>query len=144
MTRLMRRCLALSFTEHGLLVEAAVLAVLVAAGLRLGRLSTLRPLLAFCARRPRVRATSATAGAVAWAVTAAARRLPGCDTCLVKALTAEVMLRRRKLPSTFRLGVRPAGGTLVAHAWVESGGDVVLGALADLASYQVLSGENMR
>ena len=141
----MRRCLALRLGEHHPIVEAAVLVGLVGAGLRLGRFSMLRAILAFCARARLIRAMPAgTVGAVAGAVTAVARRLPGCNTCLVKALATDVMLRRRGLSSTLHLGVRPPGlGTLDAHAWIDSDGAVVMGALEDLGSYTVLSGARL-
>jgi len=104
----------------------------------------LRSILAFCARARPIRATPSSAVAVAWAVTAVARRLPGCNTCLVKALATDVMLRRRGLSSTLHLGVRPPGlGTLDAHAWIDSDGAVVMGALEDLGSYTVLSGARL-
>lgn len=61
------------------------------------------------------------------AVDAAPRAVPSM-TCLVKALTAHVLLRRRGLPSTIHLGMRPeAQVPRSAHAWVTSGGDVVVG-----------------
>jgi hypothetical protein len=78
---------------------------------------------------------------IAWAVTAAARRLPSRTTCLVEALAADAMLRRRGFASTLRIGVRePAAAVpLDAHAWVECEGSVVIGELANLSDYVVFS-----
>ena len=74
------------------------------------------------------------------ATRAAARRLPG-TTCLVEALAAEAMLRRRGVASTLHIGVRaPVLATpLDAHAWLECDGVVVVGDSADLAHYRVLT-----
>ncbi len=53
---------------------------------------------------------------------------PGLGNCLVKAVAAVTLLRRHELPGSLCIGVaRKAGGGLEAHAWVESGGEVLLG-----------------
>ncbi len=50
------------------------------------------------------------------------------STCLGRALTAWVMLRRRGIPSVVRLGVTAsAENGFGAHAWLECGGRSVLG-----------------
>jgi hypothetical protein len=64
---------------------------------------------------------------VVWAVGRASRAIPGA-TCLTQALAAQLLLSRRGLPSRLRIGVtRAHGGGLRAHAWLESGGVVVIG-----------------
>jgi hypothetical protein len=78
---------------------------------------------------------------VAWSVTAAARRLPGMS-CLVEALAAQRMLRRRHVACDVRLGVHAdrAQGTLpFAHAWLECQGQVVVGQVDDLGKFAVLT-----
>jgi hypothetical protein len=45
--------------------------------------------------------------------------------CLHRALVLHFWLRDRSLPSQLRIGVRTAGGVLVAHAWIELDGNVV-------------------
>lgn len=73
--------------------------------------------------------TSRQADRIAWAVQTAARQVPWPANCLVQALAATRMLRRRGIPSTLYFGVdRGPGQTLEAHAWVvagdaEDGGD---------------------
>jgi len=58
----------------------------------------------------------------------AERRLPWKTTCLVAALAARAMLRRRGMDSVLRFGVRRgADGRLGAHAWLEAGGGIVCG-----------------
>jgi len=55
-------------------------------------------------------------------------------TCLVKAVAAKRMLARRSIPATIRLGINHAvpaeGASWEAHAWMEIGDKVVLGANA--------------
>ena len=75
---------------------------------------------------------------IAWAITAVGSRLWG-TTCLVEALAADVMLRRHGHASTLKLGVRRGAATVDAHAWVECGGSVVVGAGSPLEEYSVLS-----
>jgi hypothetical protein len=60
--------------------------------------------------------------------------------CLPQALVAHVLLRRAPLPAHLRIGTRlNAAGSVEAHAWVENGGRVVMGDLADLDSYTPLA-----
>jgi hypothetical protein len=78
-------------------------------------------------RRPAMRDTQTAAQDVVWAVRSVSRVVPGA-TCLTQALAAQVLLSRRGCMSRVRIGVArgPAGG-LLAHAWLESDGVVVLG-----------------
>jgi len=79
-------------------------------------------------RVPASRAPSTTAG-IASAVERASRLLPGTTSCLAKAVAARMLLAQRGLVADILIGVmRGPGGTLDAHAWVESEGRVVLGA----------------
>ena len=49
-------------------------------------------------------------------------RLPWDSSCLVRALAAQLMLRRRNLPTVLQLGVRAGPATeLSAHAWLTCG-----------------------
>jgi len=59
----------------------------------------------------------------------AQRVVPGA-TCLPQALAAEALLKRGGLPADLRIGVmKGASGKLLAHAWVESDGRIVVGDL---------------
>lgn len=60
------------------------------------------------------------------AVDGVANRLPWRPRCLVRAVAAQRMLRRRGWPALLHLGVAP-GPPLRAHAWVTSDGHVVVG-----------------
>lgn len=65
---------------------------------------------------------------ISWTVTVASRYVPGAETCLVQALAANFLLRRRGYPAYLRLGVvKNEKGDLEAHAWVECDGAVIIG-----------------
>lgn len=66
---------------------------------------------------------------VGWAVEQISYRTPWESKCLVKALTAQIMLARRKISSTLYLGVgKGKDNKLLAHAWVRSGQVIITGA----------------
>jgi transglutaminase superfamily protein len=68
------------------------------------------------------------ARAVAWAVAAAARRMPFEATCLPQAIAAQAMLRRRGVAASVYLGAgRDEEGRMEAHAWVDAAGIGVTG-----------------
>ncbi len=48
-------------------------------------------------------------------------------TCLSAAVAGWLMLRRRRVHSVVRIGARRRASGLIAHAWLEHGGTVVLG-----------------
>jgi Transglutaminase-like superfamily len=123
-------------------VEALVLLIWARASLWMLPFATCRRTLArLCplVRRPAHDDSDALA-TIASAVRRAARCLPG-TTCLVEAVAAEAMLRRRGYPATLKFGVRPpvAGARLDAHAWTECGGIVVVGGGVDLDEYAVFA-----
>jgi hypothetical protein len=71
---------------------------------------------------------NSTAFAVRRAILRAGGRLPWHSSCLVRALAAQMMLRRRRLPSVLQLGVRAGAATeLSAHAWLKCGDIDVVG-----------------
>jgi hypothetical protein len=49
-------------------------------------------------------------------------------SCLASALAAHAMLRRRGIVSRLCLGVAADEGAVAAHAWIEVGRDVIVGA----------------
>jgi hypothetical protein len=63
--------------------------------------------------------------AAARLVEAAARQGPYRATCLQRSLALWWLLRRRRIDSELRIGVRKEGGRLEAHAWVELRGLVL-------------------
>lgn len=65
---------------------------------------------------------------IAWAVATASRAVPSGGNCLVRALATGIVLKRYRYPSELKIGVmKPVDGHFGAHAWLESGGIVVIG-----------------
>ena len=74
---------------------------------------------------------------------AVAARFPSA-TCLVQALAADAILRRRGLACELRIGVRARDDSTVpieAHAWVECDGAVAIGAIENLSAFKVLTSQ---
>lgn len=77
----------------------------------------------------------ATVETIARSVATASRFIPSA-TCLVQALVTKVLLDRRGVSNDLRIGVaKEASGRLEAHAWIEYQGEIVLGAVEDLARF---------
>ena len=69
------------------------------------------------------------AAAVCRAVETAARHVPFQALCLPQAVAAKAMLARRGCGTTLHLGAGlTSPGTMAAHAWLEAGGQVIIGA----------------
>jgi Transglutaminase-like superfamily len=136
---------ALSAGDRFLVAEAVVLLSFVLIVGSIFPFRTLRRLLNHYGgteRKSTGRSSSEEIRRIAWAIAAAARRLPARTTCLVEALAADAMFRRRGCACELRFGVRPpvsAHGPLAAHAWIEHDGIVVLGQVANLSDSAVLS-----
>jgi hypothetical protein len=140
MIGLIRRFVALDGARRGLLCEAAILIVAARVGLKCFGFLTVRRLLdRYVARFPCAAVDGDIVAAGRWAVTAAAARVHA--TCLVQALAGDVLLRRRGVAATLRIGVRPGGPVvpIEAHAWVECEGEVAIGFVEFLPELSVLS-----
>lgn len=136
---------ALDRADRRLVLEAAGLIALAWTGLRLLEFATLRRTLDRVAGSPASarsgRSHAALVRRVGWAITAIARRWPAA-TCLVQALAADTILRRRGVACELRIGVRAGddgAGPIQAHAWVDCGGAVAVGAIDDLTDFKVLA-----
>lgn len=68
-------------------------------------------------------------------------RLVPFASCLTRAQAAQIVLARRGIASTLCLGVRQGrGGSLLAHAWLVAGDEIVTGHEGgDVASFRLLS-----
>ena len=64
---------------------------------------------------------------VAWAVSTAARYLPGDFVCLPRALTAMKLLHSLGIASTIHFGAKTQDQQLKAHAWLSCGGRILTG-----------------
>jgi hypothetical protein len=136
---------SLDRSRRRLVLELALLMVLVRAGLRFVAYPTLCAALDYYARLQTVRHVDAEADVieqVGWATRAVARRLSRA-TCLVQALAAATVLRRRGQACELRIGVRASGKRTVpfeAHAWIECNGLVAIGAIEDLQEFKAMAG----
>jgi hypothetical protein len=61
------------------------------------------------------------ASLVAYVVNRVCDRTPWKSRCLVKALTAQYLLKKKNIPSTLYLGVGKDGERMTAHAWLRTG-----------------------
>ena len=81
--------------------------------------------------KQRAETPNVTLDQVTWAMAQAQRVVPRA-TCLPQALAAESLLTRGGLPADLQIGVmKTPQGKLLAHAWVESDGRIVVGALPE-------------
>jgi len=126
--------------DRRLLVTAALLQAAIRFGLSVLPYRKIRRLVDRLARvrRRHHAAASVSPERIAWAVARAGRSVPGA-TCLTQALAAKVLLERRGHPARVRVGIgRAEGAPLLAHAWVECEGRILLGG-TDLARYTPLA-----
>lgn len=131
--------------ERRLFAEAAVVSGCVWLGLRTISFASLRRSLDMFSRRPAL-PLSGSLATLTWAVEAASRRIPGGRTCLVEALTADAMLRRRGYASVLHLGIRrddDARPPIAGHAWVVCDDRIVVGTVADLDDYVAMGQRNL-
>lgn len=134
MISLLRKVRRRSIGELLLLVAALAVRAALLVLLRVVRFGALRRVGTRFARAwPRGAAGDADAAVfehrVAWAVVTAAALLPAENTCLADALAAHVLLHAGGCRSTIRFGVATTPShALRAHAWVEAGSGIVVGA----------------
>lgn len=77
---------------------------------------------------------------VTQALTRASAFVPGANTCLVRALAAQIMLERRGFATALHIGFARAAEKVEGHAWLSCGGRVVMGDDGDLGRFAVLQG----
>jgi hypothetical protein len=136
---------SLDRSRRRLVLEVVLLMVLVKAGLRLFTYPTLRAALDSYVRCRGVSHADAEGDAieqVRWATRVVATRVPRA-TCLVQALTAATVLRRKGQACEVRIGVRASGMRSVpfeAHAWVDCNGQLAIGEIEDLPEFKVMAG----
>lgn len=124
----LRKLWALAPGERLILARAWALFLAVELGLRLLPFGSL---LGLCQRLARIRpASAATSGPspsrLAWLVGVAGRCAPVEATCLKQALVLGWLLAREGARVDLGIGVARAGA-FAAHAWIELGGQVLLG-----------------
>jgi hypothetical protein len=126
MARRLTRFFRLPFSDQRLLMRAALVVVSAKLAIRTLRLPAARAAVARLERLGWI-VTPTPADRIVWAVEAAGRAIPGMKNCLVQAVAAEAMLVRAGHPCEFRIGAAKNGPGLIAHAWLESEGRVLIG-----------------
>jgi len=64
---------------------------------------------------------------IRWAIVTVARQVPWCAWCFQQGLAAQLMLRRRGIPSVLYYGAGSDDSGLSAHVWVRDGDVDVIG-----------------
>jgi hypothetical protein len=130
--------LGLPKSDRRLLVTTVLLVWAVRLGLWLIPFRVLRQLLSKITSTANAPQACFPVERVVWAVTVACRYVPAAS-CLTQALATKTLLARCGHPAIVRIGVARQGTGLLAHAWVESGGRVVIGGSASsLKRYSLL------
>lgn len=133
MTSRVKRFAALSGADRALLLRAIVLLGIARVALWLLPLRVARRLLTWGARP--VAAGRVAPERITWAIGVGHRFIPRGD-CLPQALAAERLLLRNGHQASLRIGVAKKGqDRIIAHAWVESGGRIIVGELIEGLSH---------
>jgi hypothetical protein len=78
---------------------------------------------------------------LSWAIQKTARYTPFKSNCMVQAMAAKRMCKKRGIATTFYIGVgkdQAVEGQKLNHAWLRSGSMIVTGNLKDLEDYAVI------
>jgi hypothetical protein len=127
--RRIHKFLKLPSAEKRLLTRACILIGTIRLGLELSSFRTLRKFLASIKPYPSKFTGKFSEEQLTWAITVASRYIPKA-TCLAQALALKVLLQQAGHLACLHIGVEQAGkGNLKAHAWVESGGRILIGGL---------------
>jgi Transglutaminase-like superfamily len=120
MVDLLRKFGQLSWRDRLLLIEAAIWLAIATLGAAVLPLRTFGGLTAVPnPHREKPQQTGARIGRdVCWAIVTCARRLPWRTGCLQKGIAAQIMLKRRGIPSVLHFDEAPRDGhALAAHIW---------------------------
>lgn len=122
-----RKFLGLPAGERRLLVKAAFLLGAIRLGLKLFPFQTLRRVVdRLSETSERLSKDRTPTCDIAWAIDVVGRRMPG--SCLTQALASQILLGRRGRPTRLHIGAfREVDGAFMAHAWLESDGEIVVG-----------------
>ena len=112
---------------YGLLIRVLLLICAIRVGLHLMSFPAVQRVVDSLSKSKTSRNTPFGVKDLSWAVSGISRFVPRA-TCLTQALALHILLRRRRLESIIHIGVaKNEGEPLESHAWVESGGRVVIG-----------------
>ncbi len=118
--------LACTFSEFRLLLQVYSWVCAVRVGLWLIPFRRLRNVVTLLTGNASRRTNSFSVERVSAAVSNVSRYVPRA-TCLTQALALHIILKRAGLQSRIQVGVSKENGLFGAHAWVESGGKIVIG-----------------
>src|SRR5689334_21664605 len=138
----LRKFFRLPASERLLLIRAVTLLAVVRIALWLFPFKALQQISARFVRSsaPSLQESHFSAERVVWAVQVASRYVPRA-TCLTQAVAAQALLGFGGIPASVRIGVaKAAAAGFEAHAWVESGGKILIGGAESAQKYtQMLS-----
>jgi len=132
----LREFFRLDGSERRFLLRIGLLLWATRLGLWLLPLPTLRRLLSILLPSKRIAETgSTTIEKIIWAVRVSTRYVP-VATCLTQALVTQALLVQHGEPAVLQIGVaKDPSGNLIAHAWVENRGCIVIGDSRELFRY---------
>lgn len=136
----LRKIAALSGKEVALLVKAASIIALIRIGLVTFPYVKIRRLLNKSSKpKPQAALNQTYPEQVVWAARAIARHTLGDKPCLVQALAVEWLLRRKGYTTSLHIGVnKDKQDKLLAHAWLEYDGDIIIGGRTSPSKYATL------
>jgi hypothetical protein len=138
--RLLRSFLRLSGEDKRILIQVTLLLAAIRTGLSLLPYRVVQRLVVQLSTRGRLRnADVHYRRRVLRAVRAAGRHLLGQKPCLTQALAVQWLFNRIGYPTNLRIGVaKDHTGKLLAHAWVEHEGKIIMGGPASSSIYERL------
>lgn len=138
----LRKLSQLSWQQQRVLFYACLLLNGIRLALWLLPFGQVRSLLARVSRLWKANSPSeaVSVGFIVRAVRLAVRCTPGVAMCLARALTTQALLDKYGYAYQLRIGVaKDTVNQLVAHAWIEYEGHVIMGALNQMDRYQPLA-----
>lgn len=134
MANMMQKISRLPVRRKLLLLKVSPLLLLIHAGLRLiGFSSVYKTLKRFYRAPAQPIADSGVIEDICWAVNRAGWFWFADHGCLTQALLGETLLVRRGIPARLQIGVQKRPGErILAHAWVENGGKILIGGKTNL------------
>lgn len=141
----LRKYWLLSSDERWLLIQATVLLMIVRLGLWLLPFRWLNALSQRMLAKVSKKSASITIfpDHVVNSVEIATRHLPGRAKCLARALSTQLLLSWYGYTGNLRIGVARNCEEFTAHAWVELGGQVLIGGDSDLSLLTPLPSINL-
>lgn len=126
----------LPFIEKKLLILSALLLVASKISLSLFSFKSLLNYIDSLKQKPESKKTyNISEEKIVWAVEVAGKYVPYA-TCLVRAITAQALLKKYGFSSDLRIGIlKNDKGKIDAHAWIERHGKIIIGNLDDLSRF---------